>query len=86
MNMAPVDLVAVREALARALGLARVSDRPLDRLAYGHDAWPVALKAPGDTRWQPDLVAWPAEWPAELRATGVVSRRRRRGPESRSRR
>jgi alkyldihydroxyacetonephosphate synthase len=59
MDKASVDVATVRWALARALGSARVSDRPLDRLAYGHDAWPLALKAPGDTPWQPDIVAWP---------------------------
>ena len=59
IDVASGDLTAIREALAGALGSTRVSDRPLDRLAYGHDTWPVALKAPGETRWQPDLVAWP---------------------------
>lgn len=59
IDVASGDLTAIREALARALGSTRVSDRPLDRLAYGHDTWPVALKAPGETQWQPDLVAWP---------------------------
>lgn len=59
MDLTSADLAAVREALVGALGSARVSDRKLDRLAYGHDTWPVALKAPGDTRWPPDLVAWP---------------------------
>lgn len=59
MAPATIDLVAVREALARALGPTHVSDGVLDRLAYGHDTWPVALKAPGATGWQPDLVAWP---------------------------
>lgn len=59
MAPATIDLVAVREALARAHGPTHVSDGVLDRLAYGHDTWPVALKAPGATGWQPDLVAWP---------------------------
>lgn len=59
MAPATIDLVAVREALARALGPTHVSDGVLDRLAYGHDTWPVALKAPSATGWQPDLVAWP---------------------------
>jgi alkyldihydroxyacetonephosphate synthase len=59
IEVASVDLVAVRDALAGALGPACASDRALDRLAYGHDTWPVSLKAPGETRWQPDLVAWP---------------------------
>ena len=59
IEVTSVDLVAVRDALAGALGPACVSDRALDRLAYGHDTWPVSLKAPGKTRWQPDLVAWP---------------------------
>lgn len=59
MAPATIDLVAIREALARALGPTHVSDGALDRLAYGHDTWPVALKAPGATEWLPDLVAWP---------------------------
>lgn len=59
IDVASGGLTAIREALAGALGSTRVSDRPLDRLAYGHDTWPLALKAPGETRWQPDLVAWP---------------------------
>jgi alkyldihydroxyacetonephosphate synthase len=59
MAPATIDLVAVRAALARALGPTHVSDGALDRLAYGHDTWPVSLKAPGATGWQPDLVAWP---------------------------
>ena len=57
--MTSADVGAVHDALVAAVGAAVVSDRPLDRLAYGHDTWPVALKAPADTRWQPDLVAWP---------------------------
>lgn len=52
-------LEAVHSELVEALGEAHVSDRRLDRLAYGHDAWPVALKAAATPRWQPDLVAWP---------------------------
>ncbi len=52
-------LGAVRDALVEVLGEAHVSDRRLDRLAYGHDAWPVELKAAATPRWQPDLVAWP---------------------------
>lgn len=49
----------IREAIAGVVGVARVSDGPLDLLAYGHDTWPMALKAPAQTRWRPDLVAWP---------------------------
>ena len=57
--MTSAGVGAVHDALVAAVGVAVVSDRSLDRLAYGHDTWPVALKAPADTRWQPDLVAWP---------------------------
>ena len=57
--MTSAGVGAVHDALVAAVGAAVVSDRPLDRLAYGHDTWPVALKAPADTRWLPDLVAWP---------------------------
>ena len=57
--MTAAGLAGVYVAIAAAIGATHVSDRPLDRLAYGHDTWPVALKAPADTRWRPDLVAWP---------------------------
>jgi alkyldihydroxyacetonephosphate synthase len=52
-------LEALRSRLIEVLGEAHISCRRLDRLAYGHDAWPVALKAAATPRWQPDLVAWP---------------------------
>lgn len=59
MGATDARLGAVRDALAAALGEAHVSDRRLDRLAYGHDAWPVELKSAAAPRWRPDLVAWP---------------------------
>jgi alkyldihydroxyacetonephosphate synthase len=49
----------VIDDLRSVVGPDRVSDQPLDRLAYGHDTWPMALKDPGRSRWRPDLVAWP---------------------------
>lgn len=59
MSRSGVDLAVVRDALADVLGPSHVSDSELDRIAYGHDTWPMALKQPASTAWRPDIVAWP---------------------------
>lgn len=69
-------LEAARNELAEALGEAHVSARPLDRLSYGHDAWPVALKAAAVPRWQPDLVAWPGSTEDVAAAVRIAGRAR----------
>ena len=59
MSRPDVDLAVVLGALADALGPSHVSDSELDRIAYGHDTWPIALKQPASTIWRPDIIVWP---------------------------
>jgi hypothetical protein len=55
--LASLGLAGVREKFVGANGAAHVSDRDLDRWAQGHDTWPGALRAPGETCWRPDIAA-----------------------------